>query len=191
VFWPTDVKSGGEKLSRQCDILPRLLDQILEIVPDGAVYLSGSVSFGYERPESDVDIIVVVPDIAATHFPGGKVKSQTQQAKVVDAVFDDVRLDMVFVALEFVEQELVQKPWRGYYFAQLRILHDPRGIIRSAQSRIARWFDDHPDLVVIWEEWMAQRKTRAVSGGKQQGELIRKFPDIFALWEHLDPMFEE
>ncbi len=98
---------------------------------------------------------------------------------------------MVFVTPAFMEQELVRKPWRGYYFAQLKIVHDPHGLIRQAQTQIARWFGDHPNLIEIWQEWMAQRKIRAVSGEKQQGELIRKFPDIFALWKHLDPMFEE
>jgi len=178
-------------MSKQHDILPEVLNCILEYVPDAAVYLSGSVSFGYERPESDMDVIVVVPDLTAACFPGGKVTSQARHAKVVDAIFDGVRLDMVFITSVFLEQELARKPWRGYYFAQLRIVHDPRGIIRSAQTRIARWFENYPDLVEIWKEWMTQRKARAVSEGKQQGELIRKFPDIFELWKHLDPMFKE
>ena len=149
------------------------------------------MSFGYERPESDVDIIIVVPDVTTACFPGGKATSHTDYVKVVDAIFDGVCLDMVFVTSVFLEQELVRKPWRGYYFAQLRIVHDPREIIQSAQARIARWFDSRPDVIELWKEWMAQRRVRAVSGGGKQGELIREFPDIFALWKHLDPMFEE
>jgi hypothetical protein len=38
---------------------------------------------------------------------------------------------------------------------------------------------------------MAERETCALTNRAQHGELIRRFPDIFALWKHLDPMFEK
>ena len=178
-------------MSKQRDILPKILSLVLQQAPDAAVFLSGSVSFGHERPESDLDIMVVVPNLDSACFPGGKVTSQTQYAKVTDTTFEGVRLDLVFLTPSFLEEELVHRPWRGYYFVQLEIVHDPEGMIQSYQSRIASWFDDRPDIVEVWKEWMTQRKARAVSGGKQQGELIRNFPDIFALWKYLDPLVTE
>lgn len=170
-------------MSKQRDILPQVVASILERSPEAAIFLMGSVSFGYERPESDLDLGVVVPDVTSVEFPDGKVTWQSERDKVVDAAVEGVRLDMVFITPAFLERELVRKPWRGYYFAQLEVLHDPQGIMQSYQSRIAPWFDGHSDIVEIWKEWMAQRKVRAVSGGKQQGELVRKFPDAFALWK--------
>ena len=178
-------------MSKQRDILPKVLNLVLQQIPDAAVFLGGSVSLGYERPDSDLDIMVVVPNLDAAYFPKGKVTSETQYAKVIDAIFEGVRLDLVFLTPSFLEEKLVRRPWRGYYFTKLEIIHDPEGIIHSYQSQITPWFDSHPDIVEIWKKWMTQRKARALSGGREQGELIKKFPDIFALWKYLDPLVEE
>ena len=72
---------------------------------------------------------------------------------------------------------LREKPWDG------PSLEKTRGWMRlpEYQERARK----------LWKEWMAQRKARAVTSGKKQGELVRKFPDIFALWKDLDQVVEE
>ena len=70
-------------------------------------------------------------------------------------------------------------------------MHDPSGFIRSAQARIAFWFESHKDLAAFWEQWIAERRIRAVSHRREEGELVRKFPTVWDLWAHLDPMFEK
>lgn len=178
-------------MGKQRDILPKVLQMILQQMPDASVFLSGSVNFGYERPESDLDICVAVSDLGAAGFPGGTLAWQDDGARGYEATVDGVRLDLVVGTRDYLEQRNVRKPWDGYYLTRVEIVHDPTGFIRAAQARIASWFDSHEDIAAFWEQWIAERRIRAVTHRQQEGDLVRKYPTVWDMWAHLDPMFEK
>lgn len=178
-------------MSKQRDILQKVLQIILKQMPDASVFLAGSVNFGYERPESDLDICVAVPGLEGVGFPGGILAWQDDGIRGLDATLDGVRLDLVIGTRSYIEQWSVRKPWNGYYLMRVEIVHDPSGFIRSVQTRIAPWFDSHKDIAAFWEQWIAERRMRAITNRQQEGELVRKFPTIWDVWAHLDPLFEK
>lgn len=178
-------------MSKQREILPKVVQIILAQAPDAAVFLSGSVNFGYERPESDLDICVAVSDLRTVGFPGGTVAWEDEGTKAFEATFEGIRLDLVFGARDAIWQRNVEKPWGGYYLTRVEIVHDPSGFIRSAQARIAPWFESHKDIAALWEQWIAERRIRAVTNRREEGELVKKFPTVWDLWAYLDPMFEK
>lgn len=179
-------------MSKQRDILPRVLELILQDALDASVALGGSVSFGNERPDSDIDLLVIVPDVADVGYPGGKIKHQNAGFKYFEAAFDGIPLEVIYHTPETFEPLLVTRPWRGYKFLHVEILHDPQGLIQSWKDRIAPWFEDHPDVAQLWDQWLAQHAKRQLSKGKVLGEIIQKFPDQMRdLWPYLDKQFED
>ena len=177
-------------MSRHREILPKVLDVLVRRAPDAAVFLSGSVCFGSERPDSDIDLVVIVPDVIDVDYPGGRIRDQDRGFKFVDAAFDGVALEIIFLTPSFFEELVVGKPWRGYKFLRTEILRDPDGLIQSWKDRIRPWFEDHPDVAELWQKWLAQHADRRRTKGKKLGDIIRKFPDMMSdLWPYLDQCF--
>ena len=137
---------GGANVSKQREVLPKVLDIVLKHAPCAALFLSGSVCFGNERPDSDIDLVVVVPDVSQASYPGGETRDVGQGFKFVDAAFDIVPLEIIFLTPSFFEELVCSKPWRGYKLLQAEILRDPHGLIQSWRDRIRPWFRDHPEV---------------------------------------------
>lgn len=177
-------------MSKQRDILSDVLGIVLRHCPECAVFLSGSVAFGNERPDSDIDLGAIMPDVSAAHYPGGQVRDENEGFKLVDASFDNVSLEIIYLTPGHFQELLVHKPWRGYKFLFVEILHDPMGLIQSWKDRIAPWFEDHSDVVELWEQWLVEHADRQMSRGRKLGPIIRRFPDMMSdLWPHLDARF--
>lgn len=100
-------------MSEQRDILPKVLDIILRDTPDSSIALGGSVSFGNERPDSDIDLLVIVRDVTNIVCPGGKIKFQNHGFKYFEATYDEIPLEIIYHTPETFEQLLVTRPWRG------------------------------------------------------------------------------
>src|SRR6185503_14723479 len=52
----------GRPVSRQLQALPHLTARCVEAHPDCGIRLQGSVARGQERLDSDIDLIIVVPE---------------------------------------------------------------------------------------------------------------------------------
>ena len=180
-----------QRMSKQRDVLPQVLDFVRQHAPRCPVYVGGSVSLGHERPDSDIDLLVIVPDVTEAGVPGGKVECQEEQFKLVVAPFDDVSLHLHFATLGLL-RSLEEHPWRAYKFLQTEALYDPDGIVQTSKDRIAPWFEDHPDAVELWKQWLDEHRARQLSRGKQLGPLVRKFPEqVTDFWPYLDQRFGE
>jgi len=178
-------------MTKQREVLPKVLAIIIAQAPDAAVYLSGSVSLGNETPDSDLDIYVIVPDIEGVDYPGGTIESKKEGYKSFSATFDGVPMEIRFLTPSFFEGHLRDKPWRGYKTPlKSEILSDPHGFIKSWKDRIRPWFHDHPEAVALWEQWIAEYTDWRRTKGKKVGDLLRQFPYMVPhLWPHLDGLY--
>ena len=175
-------------MSKQRDILPQVLSFVRDHLPDSPMYLTGSVSLRHERPESDIDIFILVPDVTEVDFPQSEVEWQDDAFKLVSVPFHGLTLHP-HLATPALLWMFEQHPWRAYKFLQMESLHDPDGIVKRTMDRIAPWFDDHPDAVALWQQWFAEHKARQLSQGNQLGPLLSQFPNqIPDFWNHLGEM---
>lgn len=172
-------------MSKQRDILPEVLDFVVRHAPDSMVYLCGSLNFGGLRTDSDIDLVVIVPDLGVSAFPGEIIEWQAPAFRLLRVYHKDMPVHIHLFGSS-IFQELEQKPWRAYTLFRMEVLRDPKGMMQKLKMKISPWFDDHPDIVKLWDSWMDQRKRRNVSRGKDQGELIKQFPGSGMWWQHLD-----
>ncbi|MCK5863462.1 MAG: nucleotidyltransferase domain-containing protein [Candidatus Hydrogenedentes bacterium] len=178
-------------MSKQREVLPKVLAMVIAQVPDAAIYLSGSVALGNERPDSDLDIYAVVPDIKGVHYPGGTMGGEREGYKSFAAEYEGVPLEVRFMTPSFFEGHLHGKPWRGYKTPlKSEILSDPNGFLQSWKDRLAPWFRDHPEAVALWEQWITEYTDCRCTKGKKQGKLIQQFPyAVPHFWPYLDGLY--
>ncbi len=165
---------------------------ILAQYPESAIFLSGSVAFGDECPDSDLDLNIIVPEVHAHRHPNATSRGEPEAFRTFDHVLNGVALDLRFITPTFFEEILQGKPWRGYRFLKQEILHDPHGFLQSWKDRTRPWFEAHPDVVALWEEWNVQYAERRRTKGQKVGDLVRQFPYMTSdLWPYLDERFSK
>lgn len=178
-------------MSKQREVLPAVLTTIIAQAPNAAVYLSGSVALGNERPDSDLDLYAIVPDVKVVNYPDGTMETDEEGYKAFSAEYEGVSLEIRFLTPAFFVGHLQNKPWRGYKVPlKAEILADPYGFLQSWKDRVSPWFRDHPEAVALWEQWIAEYTECRRTKGEKQGELIRKFPYMVPhFWPHLDNLY--
>ncbi len=178
-------------MTKQREVLPKILAIIIAQVPDATVYLSGSVALGNERPDSDLDLYAIVPNVEGVNYPGGTVEIETEGCKSFKADFDGVPLEIRFLTISFFEARLRNKPWRGYKVPlKSEILSDPHGFLQAWKDRLEPWFRDHPEAVALWERWISEYTDWRRTKGDKVGDLLRRFPYLVPnLWPHLDGLY--
>lgn len=51
----------------------------------------------------------------------------------------------------------------------------------------ALWFDEHPEAVEFWEQWLVEHKERQLRQGETLGPVITRCSDLMpAPWPYLD-----
>lgn len=65
---------------------------------------------------------------------------------------------------------------------------DPNGPL---QDRIRVWFQGHPDVAALWEQWIAEYAEGRRTKGEKLGDLVRQFPYMPSLWPQLDERFSK
>ena len=176
-------------MSRQRDILPEVLSLVQSHVPDCPVYLSGSVSLGDERTDSDIDLVIVVPNVSRVHVPGSEVEWEEDHFKLATVSVQGVPVHL-HIASQRLLRDLEEHPWRAYKFLKTEMLHDPNGVVQKTKAKIAPWFENRPDAVRLWQQWLAEHRERQLSQGRQLGPLVKQFPNqVPDFWDHLDRQY--
>lgn len=132
-------------MSRHRKALPGIVEALVARFDRCGILVFGSVQRGAERPDSDLDLIVI-------YDGDGDLRVER------DAPFKDVdfRVDVVLFP-EAAFRRLAEREWYLFWeFSQAEILHDPSGLARRNQDTIRRAMLSRPDIVRTWEELMAQ-----------------------------------
>jgi len=170
-------------------MLPEVLAYVREHLPPCPVCVGGSVSLGNEHSCSDIDIIAIVPDTTSVMVPLGTTDLEEDNFKLIRVGYRGAVLHL-HLATEALLRMLEDRPWRAFKFLHLEELSDPDGIVRRSKARIEPWFDDHPDAVDVWQQWLNEHKERQHSGGERIGPLLARYPNLIPdFWDYLDERF--
>ena len=72
-------------MSIQRDLIPRLVARVVDASPASAVLLIGSVADGAERPDSDIDLIVVTPSHEVPAIGGTALRHREEGLTLLEA----------------------------------------------------------------------------------------------------------
>ena len=176
-------------MTKQRNILPQVLERVRQDAPECAVALTGSVRYGYERPDSDIDLLVAVPDFRATEFQDAKLSHETDEARVANFFVGDIRVEVVYFDFAYFDQ-VQQSPWRSYTLCQAEILHDPHRRFTRCQVALREWFQAHPDITSLWEKQLQMCREYALTGRPPDRKTVLTFPRWEDFAQHVDALVQ-
>ena len=129
------------------DILPDLIEDIQSYHDECAIVLIGSVAMGNERPKSDLDLNIFLPDEDSACQPSPYIGSDNRWQLKVKREVHGIRIDVAWETYEGLEQQLQGHGPAGCWpFSNGKILHDPNGVVQPYITTARTWFDQHADI---------------------------------------------
>ncbi len=140
--------------------------------PGCGVLVFGSVQRGAERPDSDLDVMVVCPGDGELKLECG-ARTGAGNVNVDMAIFPEETL-----------RKVAQTRWFIFWeFSQAEIVHDPAGIAQRNQAIVCRRMREHPEVVRVWEEVMV-----AVRRSKKEAGVAMPYGGRTGVEEYLEKM---
>jgi hypothetical protein len=162
-------------------MIPDLVAQIVSRVENASILLTGSVQRHEERPESDIDLLVIVPDVAKVVPWIGRVAHRTPLVKIVEADVEGVHVTLNFLGAGLFA-DMTSKPWKYYQFAKAEVLREDGHELASVRECILRWFSKRPDMAALWQNQEAIH--RGVKRSRSEETL--EFADTTDFAEYVD-----
>ena len=129
------------------DILPDLVADIISHHHECAIVLIGSVARGQERPESDVDLNVILPNDDVNYHKSPYVDRDNRWQLRMKRHVQGIRIDIAWETYQGLEKRLQRDgPFYCWPFSNGKILHDPHGMVDPFLSVARRWFHEHANI---------------------------------------------
>ena len=149
---PREVSMG-----RHREALGALVAKCAEADPDCGVQLQGSVARGDERPDSDIDITVVLSRPEPLVF--NEIIARENHFGMTRARLDPFGVDVDvnwLSATELLETVESQGAVGWWMFYRGTPIHDPKGLAKRCHEAISDWFGANPGIAAEWEKQQAE-----------------------------------
>lgn len=130
----------------QLEILPDLLEDIKSYHDECAIVLIGSIANGNERPESDLDLNIFLPDDDEALNVSPYISNDNRWQLKVKREVHGIRIDVAWETYQGLERHLRDGPADCWPFSNGKILHDPSRRIEPCLTIARTWFDEHADV---------------------------------------------
>lgn len=115
-----------------------------------AINLFGSVAEGKERPDSDVDIEIIINE--------GKEWKWIKQNKY------GVHIDFVKCSKNHLLYQIEKYPYLCYGYLDEKVIYDPEGFMKDVKKKIGNYMNKHPEVVRYWENKLKIMKKNKAKG---------------------------
>ena len=132
-----------------------------------AINLFGSVAKGKERPDSDVDIEIIVNE--------GKEWKWFKQNKY------GIHIDFIRCSKNHLLYQIEKYPYLCYGYLDEMVIYDPEGFMMEVKKKIESYMNKHPKVVRFWENKLTIMK-RNKAKGQDQKEAIKSFNEAEILF---------
>lgn len=129
-------------MTTQRKVLPKVVDAIQSYHPNCSIILFGSVARHEERPSSDLDLQVFLPD-DSVRSPWVDPTNRWQ-LKVMSEM-DGIRIDVAWETLDFFEAE-VETDGPFWIISCGELICDPSGRAKPCLEKIRSWADQNVEL---------------------------------------------
>jgi hypothetical protein len=172
---------GSDHVSRQTEALTDLVARCAEAHPDCGVRLQGSVASGAERPDSDIDLTVVVPGASLVRENDLLWADNHWRMRLVHDSTTGLNLDINWVGVQELLTLVAQRGAAAWFmFLTAVTLRDPSGLVARCETAIANWFHTNPAILAAWH-----RQQLAVDSFKRDPAKLLEFATQPAFLQHL------
>tara|TARA_Y100000310_G_scaffold310760_1_gene356330 strand:- start:38 stop:544 length:507 start_codon:yes stop_codon:yes gene_type:complete len=115
-----------------------------------AINLFGSVAEGDERPDSDVDIEIIINE--------GKEWKWFKQNKY------GIHIDFVRCSKNHLLYQIEKYPYLCYGYLDEKVIYDPEGFMKEVKKKIGNYMNKHSEVVRFWENKLKIMKKNKAKG---------------------------
>ena len=149
----------------------RIVDEIIEEQKKNskviAINLFGSVAEGNERPDSDVDIEIIIDK--------GKEWKWFKQNRY------GVHIDFIECSKDHLLHQIEEYPYLCYGYLGEKVIYDPEGFMVEIKRKIEDYMDQHPKVVRFWENKLKIMKKNKAKG-QDPKDAIKSFDEAEILF---------
>jgi predicted nucleotidyltransferase len=157
-------------MTKQARSVEFLVERCREVDPDCGIQLQGSVARGEERPDSDVDLTVIltVGSLASTNDLIHKNNHMSGSLVHVKECLVDVDINWIREA-ELAELVRARGAFDWFMFLVGTSVHDPVGAAERSHGLIKNWFDRNPAVLEAWKS----QQLEVGRGKREEGHLLQ------------------
>ena len=156
-------------MSKHREILPEVIKRLAAVDPGCGVVVIGSVQYGYERPDSDLDLLAVVHEAAANGLSDWKVAWESRGVRELETEIKKILVQVFFAPVSGLERWLTETPYFMYPFSQGELLHDPQGLAAHYQLSARKYFEERPAVASEWSAQLQAHKQVKLTGRDKEG----------------------
>ena len=132
----------------------KIVNEIVEKYQKGkstvAIALFGSLARGKERPDSDVDIEIILDD--------------AEKWELLKKKKYGLNIDLVLCPKKHLLHQMEKYPYLCYDYLSEKIIYDPKGFMEEVKKKLNVYFNNHPEIAKFWEDNLKIMKENKAKG---------------------------
>lgn len=150
---------SNDKLRQR--IIKEIVDEKKKDPKVVSILLFGSMARGTHTESSDIDIEIIYDE-------GTKRIEVKEKRHGIDVDFE------IWPKDKFIER-IEKYPFLSYPYMEEKILFDPTGIVKEFKMKLKKYFEEHEEILKIWEKWKKVYLENKKYGKKQKS--VKEFYD--------------
>lgn len=143
-------------MSQQRQAIPRVIQRVANCGVEAGLILGGSVHYGYERPESDLDFFAIGEQGLDEALREYSLMAEKNGCKVLETRKGPFPIRVAYWSTESLNTVLETIPYMMYPVLDGEIVYDPVNLAEQYHQEMRRYFDSHPRLEQAWVEQLNQ-----------------------------------
>jgi len=132
-----------------------------------AITLFGSMARDEEKPNSDIDILVV--------------SKKAKKWELLNTKRYGIKIDFEICPLKNLYHQIEKYPFLSYDYLSQKIIYDPEEIIKNIKKELKVYFDKHPEVVHFWEKKLKIMRENK-SKGKDSKDAVKSYDEAEILF---------
>lgn len=142
-------------MSRQRKAIPGIIRQLSHCSTGVGLVVGGSVRYGYERPDSDLDLFGISDGQLELVLRGFAVVSEKNGGRLLESRTDGFPVHIAYWPRAGFDRVLRERPYMTYPILDGEIVYDPDQTMGPYTARMREYFDARPQLTRAWATQLA------------------------------------
>lgn len=142
-------------MSRQREVIPGIIRQVSRCKDAVGLVVGGSVRYGYERPDSDLDFFGVCDGQLEMVLERFTLASEKNGGRLLESRVHGFPIHIAYWTMAGFGQLLRDRPYMTYPILDGEVVHDPDQAVSPYVARMQDYFNARPRLTHAWETQLA------------------------------------
>ena len=155
---PCETIQGGQAMKHEVILKHLLADKQSDSNVLGFL-LFGSVATGTQRPDSDIDVLSVLRESKPT-------------SGINNTMVDNIKVGDLFFTYDILTHSVEVVPYLLHTLVEAKLLFDRDSQIQPYLEKLRKYFEDHPEIVIEWDQYKKLLKQEKAQFGYEKTTIV-------------------